>query len=67
MIQHEFEGRMLWDNYIYPSATAPVVTLIKSSRCKYVSEEEFFARVKWKPGFRYVRVDSTDTDRLPVR
>jgi hypothetical protein len=40
---------------------------IKASRQTYSSEEDFFARVAWEPGFRYVRVDATDTDTLPGR
>lgn len=61
------EHWVLFDNYVYPSAKAPVVTFIRPSRSRYASEEDFFARVAWGPGFRYVRVDSFDTDRLPGR
>ena len=61
------EHWVLWANYVYPSAKAPVVTIIRSSRNRFASEEDFFERVTWRPGFRYVRVDSTDTDSLPGR
>jgi hypothetical protein len=42
-------------------------TTITLAREKYASEEDFFARVPWGPGFRYVRVDCLDTDQLPGR
>ena len=61
------EHWVLFDGYVYPSPQLPVVTTIKASRLRYASEEEFFARVAWGPGFRYVRVESFDTDQLPGR
>ena len=61
------EHWVLFDNYIYPSAENRVVTLIKPSRLVYASEQDFFARVEWRRGFRYVRVDCTDTNRVPSR
>ena len=59
------EHWVLFDNYVYPSPENPVVTTISASGLSYQSEEEFFARVAWGPGFRYVRVDCFDTDKLP--
>jgi len=61
------EHWVLFDNYVYPSANNPVVTMIKPSRNSYVSEQDFFAGVAWRPGFRYVRVDCIDTAQLPGR
>ena len=61
------EHWVLFDGYVYPSPQLPVVTTIRASRLRYASEEEFFARVAWGPGFRYIRVESFDTDRLPGR
>ena len=61
------EHWVLFDNYVYPSAENRVVTTIRPSQLNYRSEEDFFARVAWGPGFRYVRVDCLDTDRLPGR
>ncbi len=61
------EHWVLFDNYVYPSAENRVVTTIRPSRLSYQSEEDFFARVAWGTGFRYVRVDCLDTDRLPDR
>jgi len=61
------EHWVLFDNYVYPNAENRVATIIRASRSSYESEEDFFARVAWGKGFRYVRVDSLDTDRLPDR
>jgi hypothetical protein len=62
------EHWVLFDNYVYPSADNPVVTMIvPSRRANYASEQDFFARVAWRPGFRYVRVDCIDTAQLPGR
>jgi hypothetical protein len=59
------EHWVLFADYIYPNRQLSVVTTIKASRLHYASEEEFFARVAWGPGYRYVRVESYDTDQLP--
>jgi len=62
------EHWVLYDNYVYPSSDTPsLVTTIEVGKNSYKNEEDFFARVAWGPGFRYVRVDCTDTDRLPGR
>jgi hypothetical protein len=62
------EHWVLFDNYVYPSANNPVVTMIvPSRRSNYTSEQDFFARAPWRPGFRYVRVDCIDTTQLPGR
>jgi hypothetical protein len=61
------EHWVLFDNYVYPSAGNPVATMIVPSRRSYTSEQDFFARVAWGPGFRYVRVDCIDTNQLPGR
>jgi len=62
------EHWVLYDNYVYPGKdNASLVTTIEPGRASYKSEEDFFARVPWGEGFRYVRVDCTDTDRLPGR
>jgi hypothetical protein len=61
------EHWVLFDNYVYPSPENRVVTTISASGLSYRSEEEFFARVGWGLGFRYVRVDCLDTDKLPGR
>ena len=61
------EHWVLYNNYVYPGRDPELVTTIKVARRGYANEADFFARVPWGPGFRYVRVDSTDTDKLPGR
>ena len=61
------EHWVLFNNYEYPGKDPSLVTTIVAGRSNYESEEDFFKRVAWGPGFRYVRVDSTDTDKLPGR
>jgi hypothetical protein len=61
------EHWVLFANYIYPGRDATLMTTIEVSPKRYESEADFFARVPWGPGFRYVRGDCTDTDSLPGR
>ncbi|PWT88485.1 MAG: hypothetical protein C5B54_10610 [Acidobacteria bacterium] len=61
------EHWVLFPDYIYPASGVSLDTKIKLSRKTYTSEADFFARVPWGPGFRYVRIDATDTDVLPGR
>jgi hypothetical protein len=61
------EHWVLFSDYVYPNSDLSLNTKIKASRQTYTSEGDFFARVPWGPGFRYVRIDATDTDRLPGR
>jgi len=61
------EHWVLFNNYVYPGRDPELVTTIRVARRGYADEADFFARVPWGPGFRYVRVDSTDTDKLPGR
>ncbi|MGH9768201.1 MAG: hypothetical protein ACREAB_12265 [Blastocatellia bacterium] len=66
---HYAEHWVLFNNYVYPGRDPELVTTIRVGRGRggYESEADFFARAPWGPGFRYVRVDSTDTDKLPGR
>ena len=65
---HYVEHWVLFDNYVYPGRDPHLRTTIALSRYRnYETEEEFFRRVPWGPGYRYVRVDSTDTETLPGR
>ena len=59
------EHWVLFNNYEYLGKDPSLVTTIVAGRSNYESEEDFFKRVPWGPGYRYVRVDSTDTDKLP--
>lgn len=63
------EHWVLYDGYVYPGPGQPGLrTTIKAApESDYKSESDFFARVPWGPGFRYVRVDCMDTDKLPGR
>jgi hypothetical protein len=61
------EHWVLFRDYVYPDSDLSLVTKIKTGRQRYTSEADFFARVPWGPGFRYVRIDATDTDVLPGR
>jgi hypothetical protein len=61
------EHWVLFNGYVYPGKDPDLVTTIRMSQRGYESEADFFARVPFGPGFRYVRVDCTDTDRLPGR
>jgi hypothetical protein len=61
------EHWVLFSDYVYPNNDLPLKTIIKPGRQRYVSEEDFFARAPWGRGFRYVRMDVTDTDTLPGR
>jgi hypothetical protein len=59
------EHWVLSADYAYPSPDSAVMTQIRAPRQRYASEEDFFARVPWGPGSRYVRIDATESDRLP--
>jgi hypothetical protein len=61
------EHWVLFDNFIYVGKVPTMRTTIVLSQLKFENENDFFARVPWGPGYRYVRVDCTDTDRLPGR
>ena len=63
------EHWVLYDGYIYPGKNQPgLTTTIKAAPLSgYKSEADFFASVPWGPGYRYVRVDCTEFDRLPGR
>ena len=61
------EHWVLFSDYEYPGKDPSLVTTIVAGRTSYESDEDFFKRAPWGEGFRYVRVDSTDTDKLPGR
>jgi hypothetical protein len=63
------EHWVLYNSYVYPSKDTPELkTEIRlAQKSSYESEADFFARVPFGPGFRYVRADCTDIDRLPGR
>jgi hypothetical protein len=63
------EHWVLYNGYVYPSKDhSELKTEIRVARKSgYQSEADFFARAPFGPGFRYVRVDCTEADRLPGR
>lgn len=61
------EHWVLFRGYVYPSSRRDSAIRIRRSQQADDSEEEFFRRVPWDTGFRYVRIDATDTDELPHR
>jgi len=61
------EHWVLFRDYVYPASNRSLTTSIKASRQRHVSETDFFTRVPWGPGYRYVRIDVTDTGIRPGR
>lgn len=63
------EHWVLFNSYVYPSKDQSdwTMEIRVAQRSNYESEADFFARVPWGPGFRYVRADCAESDRLPGR
>ena len=62
------EHWVLFPGYAYPSpANGKAFTLRPAADQRYRSETDFFARVPFAPGARYLRVDVTDSASLPGR
>ena len=61
------EHWVLFSEYKYPGGKLSAQIVIKSSPRSYPSLEDFLARVPWGSGYRYVRIEATDTDKLPNR
>lgn len=61
------EHWVLFNNYVYPGKDPSLMTTLQMARRGYENEADFFARVPWGSGFRYVRVYCTDTDQMPGR
>ena len=63
------EHWVLYNSYVYPNKNQPELkTEIRvAQKSSYESEADFFARVPWGAGYRYVRVDCTEYDNLPGR
>jgi len=61
------EHWVLFRDYVYPASNRSVSTTITARRHRDVSETDFFKRVPWSSGCRYVRIDVTDTQSLPRR
>jgi hypothetical protein len=61
------EHWVLSSDYIYPGGKLSAQILIKRSQRSYASVDDFFARVSWGSGYRYVKIEATDADKLPNR
>jgi hypothetical protein len=60
------EHWVLFSAYVYPSGGRDAVpTEIVASGSSYASERDFFARVPFAAGSRYVRVQSVESAALP--
>ena len=59
---------VLFPKYVYPSEKNPVSTeIVPSSGYHYTSVEDFFAKVPWGEGYRFVNVIAIDGTVLPGR
>ena len=65
--EHYVEHWVLYPGYVYPSAENRVVTELRPGLRAYDSVEDFFRRVPFEKGSRYVKVDCTDGTTLPGR
>ncbi len=61
------EHWVLYADYVYPNGEPGLNVEIRAGNGSFHDEQEFFRTVRWGQGFRYVRVDSLDTNQLPVR
>jgi|SRR5215469_15252034 len=60
------EHWILYPNYVYPSPRTGVrAEIVPEPHSSYASETDFFARVPFGPGYRYVHVTSEDSAQLP--
>jgi hypothetical protein len=61
------EHWVLFPTYVYPSGDGKVEVALRPGGPRYESEADFFARVPFARGSRYVKVQSAESDRLPGR
>ena len=61
------EDWVLFPGYVYPSGDGKVEVALRPGGPAYESEADFFARVAYPKGSRYVKVQSAEADRLPGR
>lgn len=60
------EHWVLYPGYVYPSATSGVTLTIRPGLREYRDTADFFARVPFARGSRYVHVANLDTDERPI-
>lgn len=59
---------VLFPGYIYPSEKNPINTeIVPSAGYHYTSVQDFFAKVPWAEGSRFVYIVAVDTTVLPGR
>ncbi|MFH0176609.1 hypothetical protein ACIA6D_30490 [Streptomyces cacaoi] len=60
------ENWVLFPKYQYPGPQHPgLATVIKAGTTEYKSQSDFFENVPFKPGSKYVAVDSHESSGLP--
>ena len=59
------EHWVLFSGYVYPGSDSATTTEIRAATARYASAQNFFNRVPWGPGFRYVLIQATEAGRLP--
>jgi hypothetical protein len=64
---HYTEHWILSAAYVYPSEANGITTIIRASGRSYDGLADFFRRVPWATGSRYVEAACGDSDALPVR
>jgi hypothetical protein len=60
------EHWVLYPNYVYPSEKNGLSLEIRPGFREYRSTDDFFRRVPWGEGSRYVKTDCFDGNQLPV-
>src|SRR5262245_24375520 len=61
------EDWVLLPGYVYPSGDGTVEVALRPGGPAYESEADFFARVPFPKGSRYVKVQSAESGQLPGR
>ncbi|MFO0649065.1 MAG: hypothetical protein U0326_22680 [Polyangiales bacterium] len=64
---HYSEHWVLYPEYVYPGASNGLSVVIRPSGMSYENLSDFFRRVRWDRGSRYVETVCNDGASLPVR
>ena len=64
---HYVEHWVLYPGYVYPDAESGVITELRPGYRTYRNLDDFYARVPFEKGSRYVKVDCLDGTTLPGR
>ncbi len=60
------EHWVLSPNYVYPSEFTGASMKIVSGNSSYSDQEDFFGRVRFGPGSRYIQMIANEWNSLPV-